>query len=333
MEPDLGNASAGTVAISRATQAGYGSEIMREQEVLKIIREQVAEAGDDAASLLFRNTHLILTTDMLHRTSDFPEGTTARAIGWRSVAVSLSDLAAMGARPLGILLAVADPELDEELIRGILAGARACCDSAGTRLVGGDIDRLDELTLVSTGIGEAKRPIHRAGAQSGDLVCVTGMLGRTQAALSLFAAGEIARANDLFCFLPRVDWGIKLAAHATSMIDISDGLAHSLHLLARESRVGCSIEEALLPVISDLEQALHSSGSYSDASHTVANLIEASLIEAILFGGEDYELLFTLPESAIPAIDPAVHYTVIGRATDGAVLIDGCELPDRGYEH
>jgi len=300
---------------------------MREQEVLKIIREQVAEAGDDAASLLFRNTHLILTTDMLHRTSDFPEGTTARAIGWRSVAVSLSDLAAMGAQPLGILLAVADPKLDEELIRGILAGARACCDSAGTRLVGGDIDRLDELTLVSTGIGEAKRPVHRYGAHPGDLVCVTGELGRTQAALSLFATEEIARANDLFCFLPRVDWGIKLAAHATSMIDISDGLAHSLHLLARESRVGCSIEEELLPVIPDLTQAIPSA-SRSEASHTVA-----SLIGAILFGGEDYELLFTLPESATPAIDPAVHYTVIGRATDGAVLIDGYELPDRGYEH
>ncbi len=331
MEPDLGNASAGTVAISRATQAGYGSEIMREQEVLKIIRAQVAEAGDDAASLLFRDTHLILTTDMLHRTSDFPRGATSRTIGWRSVAVSLSDLAAMGARPLGILLAVADPELDEELIRGILAGARACCDSVGTHLVGGDIDRLDELTLVSTGIGEAKRPVHRDGAQRGDLVCVTGVLGRTQAALSLFAAGEIARANDLFCFLPRVDWGLKLAAHATSMIDISDGLAHSLHLLARESRVGCSIEEALLPVIPDLAQALRgacSSGSYSDA-----NLTEASFTEAILFGGEDYELLFTLPESATSAIDPAVRYTVIGRATDGAVLLDGCELPDRGYEH
>jgi len=300
---------------------------MREQEVLKIIRAQVAEAGDDAALLLFRDTYLILTTDMLHRTSDFPEGTTARAIGWRSVAVSLSDLAAMGAQPLGILLAVADPKLDEELIRGILAGARACCDSAGTRLVGGDIDRLDELTLVSTGIGEAKRPVHRYGAQSGDLVCVTGELGRTQAALSLFAAGEIARANDLFRFLPRVDWGIKLAAYATSMIDISDGLAHSLHLLARESRVGCSIEEELLPVIPDLTQAIPSA-SRSEASHTVA-----SLIGAILFGGEDYELLFTLPESATPAIDPAVHYTVIGRATDGAVLIDGYELPDRGYEH
>ncbi len=300
---------------------------MREQEVLKIIRAQVAEAGDDAASLLFCDTHLILTTDMLHRTSDFPQGATSRTIGWRSVAVSLSDLAAMGARPLGVLLALGDPHLEEETIRGVLEGAIACCRSVGTSLVGGDIDRLDELTLVSTGIGEARRPVYRDGARCGDLVCVTGELGRTQAALSLFAAGEIARANDLFCFLPRVDWGIKLAAHATSMIDISDGLAHSLHLLARESRVGCSIEEALLPVISDLAQALPL------ASRSEVSLNRAILREASLFGGEDYELLFTLPESATPAIDQAVHYTVIGRVTDGAVLIDGRELPDRGYEH
>jgi len=312
---------------SRAAQTGYGPEIMREQEVLKIIRAQVAEAGDDAASLLFRDTYLILTTDMLHRTSDFPDGTTPQTIGWRSVAVSLSDLAAMGARPLGILLALGDPHLKEESVRGVLEGAIACCRSVGTRLVGGDIDRLDELTLVSTGIGEARRPVHRDGAHCGDLVCVTGELGRTQAALSLFAAGEIARANDLFCFLPRVGWGVKLAAHATSMIDISDGLAHSLHLLARESGVGCSIEEALLPLIPDLAQALLS-GSRSEAI-----LCEARLTEASLFGGEDYELLFTLPESALPAIDPAVHYTLIGRVTDGAVLLDGCELPDRGYEH
>jgi thiamine-monophosphate kinase len=290
---------------------------MRESEVLRIIRTEVAEAGDDAAVLPFGSTHLVLTTDMLHRSSDFPDGTMPRTIGWRSVAVSLSDLAAMGARPLGILLALGDPYLEEETVRGVLEGAIACCKAVGTRLLGGDIDRHSELTLVSTGIGETELPVHRNGARDGDLICVTGTLGRTQAALSLFAAGETARANALFCFPPRIGWGGKLAPHATSMIDISDGLAHSLHLLSCESGVGCSIEESLLPVIPDLAQAIPS----------------ASRSEAILFGGEDYELLFTLPESAIPAIDPTVRYTVIGRVTDGAVLLDGRELPDRGYEH
>jgi len=101
------------------------------------------------------------------------------------------------------------------------------------------------------------------------------------------------------------------------MIDISDGLAHSLHLLARESMVGCSIKESSFPVISDL--------------HEVLALAEHS--EALLFGGEDYELLFTLPERLISTIDKEVCYRVIGRVTEGKVLLDGNELPDRGYEH
>jgi len=101
------------------------------------------------------------------------------------------------------------------------------------------------------------------------------------------------------------------------MIDISDGLAHSLHLLARESKVGCATEESSFPVIPDL--------------HEVLAPTERS--EALLFGGEDYELLFTLPERLIPAIDKEVCYSVIGKVTEGKVLLDGNELPNRGYEH
>ena len=86
---------------------------MKESEILKIIRARVPETGDDGAIVPFRDTHLVITTDMLHRTTDFPEGATSRTIGWRSVAVSLSDLAAMGARPLGVLLALGDPDFDE----------------------------------------------------------------------------------------------------------------------------------------------------------------------------------------------------------------------------
>lgn len=290
---------------------------MRESKILEIIRAQVAEAGDDAAIVSFRDTNLIITTDMLHRESDFPPGTIPYTIGWRSVAVSLSDLAAMGARPLGALLALGDPDLAEQFARGVLKGASACCQAAGTCLLGGDLDRHRELTLVSTGIGEAKVPLRRDGARVGDLVCVTGELGRTQVALELFSKRECERANELFRFTPRIAWGLKLAGHATSMIDISDGLACSVHLLARESGVGCSIEEALLPVIPTL-QDVFSLPARSDA---------------VLFGGEDYELLFTLPEASLPAVGRGVRYSVIGRVTEGSVLIDGRKLPDRGYEH
>jgi len=290
---------------------------MRESEILQIIRARIPEAGDDAAIVPFRDTNLVLTTDMLHRKSDFPERTTPRTIGWRSVAVSLSDLAAMGAQPLGVLLAFGDPALDEPSVMGVLEGASVCCEAAGTRLLGGDLDRHQELTVVSTAIGHTPDPVRRSGAQVGDLVCVTGELGRTQAALCCFATGLTERANDLFCFPPRTTWGQQLAGLATSMIDISDGLVRSLHLLAGESRVGCAIEEARLPVSPALRE----------------HLPQERWFDALLFGGEDYELLFTLPESAISAIDRTVRYSVIGRVTEGGVLLDEDELPDRGYDH
>lgn len=290
---------------------------MRERKILEIIRSRVSAAGDDAAIVPFDNSHLILTTDMLHRTSDFPAGTTPVTIGWRSVAVSLSDLAAMGAKPLGILLALGDPKLEEGFVNGVLEGAMACCRSVGTTLIGGDIDRHQELTLVSTGIGEAKQPIRRAGAHAGEVVCVTGELGRTEVALALFAKGETKQANALFQFSPRVYWARKLAGLATSMIDISDGLAHSLHLLAQEGRVGFAIDARKLPFLSELDQLF--------PSH------ERS--ERILFGGEDYELLFTIPQHLLKGSTNHVCCSVIGRVIKREVLLDGCELPDKGYEH
>jgi thiamine-monophosphate kinase len=110
---------------------------------------------------------------------------------------------------------------------------------------------------------------------------------------------------------------LAATAGVTAMIDVSDGLVRSLYLLARESEVGCSIEAARLPVLEDLSGLMK----------------QAEALDAILFGGEDYELLFTVPERAIGGIDPTVEWTAIGRVTAAGVLLDGRELPDRGYEH
>jgi len=290
---------------------------MRETDVLRLINARVAASGDDAAIVPFRGTNLLLTTDMLHRESDFPAGTSPRTIGWRSVAVSLSDLAAMGARPLGVLLALADPDLDEQLICGVLDGALACCEQAEAQLSGGDIDRQRELTLVSTAVGEAERPVRRDGARVGDLICVTGELGRTAAALNLFSTAETDTANNLFCFPPRIEWGTKLAGLATSMIDLSDGLAHSLHLIASQSEVGFHVAWKRLPIIPLLSDQLS----------------EDTLRDAVLFTGEDYELLFTVPADLVSKIDPTVRFTMIGHVTGHGFLLDDEQLPDRGYEH
>jgi len=290
---------------------------MRESQILAIIRKRVARAGDDAAIIPFGNTNLLLTTDMLHRTTDFPSGASPYAIGWRAGGGSLSDLAAMGARPLGVLLALGDPHLEEGFIRGVLDGAIACCAAVGTELIGGDVDHHRELTLVSAALGEAPHPVKRGGARVGDAVCLTGELGRTQAALALYDKGASAAADRLFAFPPRIEWGIMLAAHATSMIDISDGFARSLHLLAQESGVGFSIEEPLLPISPQVERSVPS----------------ARRREAILFGGEDYELLFTVPKGSLDDLPRGIRFSMIGEVTESRILLSGQELPDKGYEH
>jgi thiamine-monophosphate kinase len=299
------------------TESRNWSCSMRESEILRIIETQIPAAGDDAASISHGGMKLILTTDMLHQKTDFPTGTTPYTIGWRAVAVSLSDLAAMGARPLGVLLALGDPELTEETIRGILQGARDCCHAVGTQLVGGDLDCHQELTLVSTGIGEARQPVLRRGARPGEIVCVTGELGRTQAGLRLFAQGDYSKANELFRFIPRIIWGQLLADHATSMIDISDGLARSLYQLAEKGAIGFSIEEGALPIISPLKEIL----------------APADYRPLVLFGGEDYELLFTIPEESISSLDRQLQISRIGRVSKDGVLLDDRELPNKGYEH
>ncbi len=294
-----------------------GRYMMRESQILAIIRDRVTEAGDDAAVIPFGATNLILTTDMLHRATDFPAGASARTIGWRAVAVSLSDLAAMGARPLGVVLAHGDPDLTGPFTTGVLDGAIACCTLVGTELVGGDIDRHSELTLVSTALGETANPVRRSGACVDDAVCITGELGRTQAALAMYANGDAASADRLFTFTPRVAWGRALAPYATSMIDISDGLARSLHILARESNVGFAVDSIRIPTVPEFTRVI----------------ALGQQRRALLYGGEDYELLFTLPHQRVDDLPRSVRFTVIGKVTASGVLLDEQPLPDTGYEH
>jgi len=297
---------------------------------LQLLAERLA-VGDDCAVIPFAGTNLLLTTDMLHRATDFPEGTTAYTIGWRAAAVSLSDIAAMGGRPLGLVVALGAPQFTRELIEELLAGLEACCKLAGARLIGGDLDRHEELTLVSTALGVAERPVLRSGAKAGDLVGITGPLGRTAAALKLFALGEHERANELFRFTPRVEEGQKLARYATAMMDISDGLARSLHQLAGASGVGFRIDYERVPVLPEVEELAAD---------------EAERRELVLHCGEDFELLFTLPRERLEELqEQEMEITIIGQVVPdrGRVLLAVAEagaeagkleeLPDRGYEH
>ncbi|EMA55652.1 MULTISPECIES: thiamine-phosphate kinase [Halococcus] len=288
---------------------------MDERAALDSLAGHVPAAGDDCAVV----DGSVLTTDMLHESTDFPDGTTRYTAGWRAVGASLSDVAAMGASAQAAVAVYAAPELDEADLTAFVDGASDVCEACGAEYVGGDLDSHDEFTVATTALGRTDDPVLRSGAEPGEAVCVTGHLGRSGAALRLFAAGENDRANELFRFTPRVAAGEAIAPHAGAMMDSSDGLARSLHQLAAASDCGFAVEMPL-PV--------------ADAVGEVA-ADPAEKRELSVFFGEDFELVFTVPESALDTVREAapVAITRIGTVVESGVTLDDEPLDDRGYTH
>ncbi|HEY9206569.1 MAG TPA: thiamine-phosphate kinase [Candidatus Methanoperedens sp.] len=288
-------------------------------------------AGEDDCAVLDigGEDYLLVTTDMLHRKTDFPLQMTAWQIGWMSAAVNLSDLASKGARPLGLLMAIGIPP-DTELgfIDEMVKGIGECASRHGTQVIGGDTDSHDELTITGTALGLVKKEllIRRSGAKPGDLVCVTGHLGSAGAALyaldkKIPIGRELLKA--LFEPQPRIKEGMALAASrlVTSMMDISDGLALSLHDMRKAGSVGFRIYEDRLPVLPQVGELLKG----------------REFLEAVIFTGGDFELLFTVAPEKIKEARRACRLTVIGEVIDEGMFIERAgkmeELEALGYEH
>jgi thiamine-monophosphate kinase len=257
---------------------------------------------------------------MLHERTDFPDGTTRYTAGWRAVGASLSDVAAMGADATAAVAVYAAPAFEERELSAFLDGATAVCEAVGAEYVGGDLDGHEEFTVATTALGRTEAPVYRSGAQPGDSVCVTGTFGRSGTALRLFRAGETERANDLFRFEPRVEAGQALGRYATAMMDSSDGLARSLHQLAAASDCGFDVDSTTVP---------------ADPAVGAFATTESEVREMALYFGEDFELVFTVPETDLPAAREAtdVPVTEVGTVTDGGLRLDGKPLPDHGYTH
>ncbi|MCL9812381.1 thiamine-phosphate kinase [Natranaeroarchaeum aerophilus] len=289
---------------------------MDERAALSMLETELEAAGDDAAVV----GEQVITTDMLHERSDFPDGTSRYTAGWRAVGASLSDVAAMGAAATAAVAVYAAPEFDRTELTEFVEGARDVCELVGGAYVGGDLDNHVEFTVATTAIGRTDDPVLRSGAEPGDVVCVTGEFGRSAAGLELFRAGDRERGNELFQFTPRIAAGTALAPDATAMMDSSDGLARSLHQLAEASDCGFEIEFDAVPVADAVEEVADSDDERR---------------EAALFFGEDFELVFTVPEDAVETVAERspVPITRIGRVTEQDLLIDGETLPDRGYTH
>ena len=289
---------------------------MDERAALSLVGDLLSHAGDDCAVL----GDLVLTTDMLHETTDFPDGVTRYTAGWRAVGASLSDVAAMGAEASAALAVYAAPRFEAPELEAFIGGCIDVCESVDATYAGGDLDGHGEFTVATTAVGRADDPVYRSGAEPGDAVCVTGSLGRSGAALRLFEADETDRANELFRFEPRVAAGLSIAPHATAMMDSSDGLARSLHQLAEASGCGMSIAYSEVPIDPAVEAVAESA---------------AERREIGVFFGEDFELVCTLPEGDLPEARgaTAVELTRIGTVTESGVRMDGEPLEDRGFTH
>jgi len=290
----------------------------------------VAGAGEDDCAILDigGEDYLLATTDMLHRKTDFPLQMTGWQIGWMSVAVNLSDLASKGARPIGVLMAMGMPQDTElEFMEDVVKGMDDCASKYGTQIIGGDTDSHDELTITGTALGIVKKEllIKRSGAKVGDIVCVTGIPGR--AGVALLALGRKLQVSKdiikaLFEPVPGINEGMALARSraVTSMMDVSDGLALSLHDMSRASRVGFKIYESRLPVLPAVE-----------------GIKSEELLQAAVFTGGDFELLFTVARDKLEIAKRACKLTVIGEVIDDGVFIERAgrveELEARGYEH
>ncbi|MCD1295250.1 thiamine-phosphate kinase [Methanocella sp. CWC-04] len=297
----------------------------------KILRSEYL--GDDCAVLDLGEDYLVVTIDMLHRITDFPYEMTPYDIGWMSVAVSLSDVASMGAKPTGVVAAVGLPgDTEVEFAEGIISGMSECARSYGTEIIGGDTDQHAELTIVTTALGRVDKDKVklRSKAKVGDLLCVTGYVGTPAAGYKVIIEERAVPEDDkkllskyFFKPMPRVEEGIKLSKYpfVTSMIDMSDGLGKSIYELSTASDVGFLVDADSLPLRPETIR--------------LAKDRKELLEMAICFGGE-FELLFTVSPDKIDDISD-VAFTIIGKVVEEGLTLDDkgkrSEIVCKGYEH
>jgi thiamine-monophosphate kinase len=308
------------------------------------IRERTAQGrddvrlgiGDDAALVSVpTGQELAVAIDTMVEGVHFPVGTRAADIGWKSLAVNLSDLAAMGATPAWALLAMTLPKADPDFIDDFATGFAQLAQSFRLALVGGDTTRGTlTISVAVHGFVPPGKALTRSGAKPGDAIFVTGTLGDAAAGLQLFNRHGDNDARSVFLIerlhrpTPRVAAGLALRDHASACIDISDGLLADLGHICAASGVGAEIDVSMLPRSSALFDLFDDTTSQHFA----------------LSGGDDYELCFTVQAQHVAAVQADLARlgcgaAKIGRIVEGAGVrvrdADGKTMQPqhRGWDH
>jgi thiamine-monophosphate kinase len=307
---------------------------MGEFDLLARLRERLPAAGprlrvgagDDAAVTVPGGATATSVDAVVEGVHFRRDQATLAQIGHKALATALSDLAAMGAEPGEAYVVLgAPPDLDEDGCLELLDGMAALAEATGTSLAGGDLTRAAQLFLSITVVGHADSPerlVTRSGARPGDVLVVTGELGGAAAALPLLQDPTLeSRASGLLLARqlepqPRLAAGLALAkAGATAMIDLSDGLGGDSRHLAESSGVGIGIEAAALPLAEGVREVAAATGREP--------------LELAVGGGEDYELLASIPAGRVDQARGGVEEAKagIGLTAIGEVVADkGVEI-------
>lgn len=282
-------------------------------EILSVLGETarggVIDPGDDCAAIVLPEGELLLSSiDTLIGGVHFPEDAPGQLVGYRAMMVSVSDLAAMGATPIQLLVAMTLEEKDKKWALEVAGGMAEAARETGGAILGGNLARGPRSITISVhGSCPPAEVLQRTGAAVGDGVYVTGPLGSSAAAVAAQCLGELDDPRTRRYFRPRarIEAGVALRSIATSCIDVSDGLLQDLGHICKASGIGAELVSAEIPIG------------------------EGASLDHALHGGDDYELLFT---TALPTSDlDAVRIGTIVEET--GIRLDGAPVAIKGYQH
>lgn len=324
-------------------------DLLTEELGAPLDEDIVRTIGDDAAVYKIGNGRVhVVTTDVLIENIHFDRTfMPMEYLGVKSMAVNVSDIVAMNARPRFVTIALGVPHnVSVEMIQEVYKGIKKSCDAFGMTLIGGDTVAAQKMMLSVTIIGEAEEEavVYRHGASVGDVICVTGDIGASYAGLRLLLEQnqQLQKAgngfkpvlNDYRYVIQRhltptprlsaIDAFQKAEVRPNAMIDISDGLASEIQHICRQSYCGARLIAKQLPIHEETKKV---AGLFSQDADTYA-----------LYGGEDYELLLTLPEASFNKL-PKDAFTRIGVITEEESIVietpEGAAIPlqGKGYQH
>lgn len=280
-------------------------EELGERAIIEIFLKEIGGniLYEDSSLIDLGDSYMVISTDIINERLHIPREMTPYQIGKYLVNVNLSDIASMGAKPIGFLAAFGlRKDLDENFVKEIAKGIRDVCKKYDVKFLGGDTKESSEINIagIAIGIVEKDKVLLRSKARVGDLICVTGKLGSAAMGYHCLIRGIYIEKFVKKALEPeaRIREGMILKDYANACIDISDGLAYSLGEISRRSNVGFIIYEDKIPYDKDIID--------------LCEKFKIDFRDVLYYKGGDYELLFTIDRDKVEELRDKIEFYVIG---------------------